>query len=161
LLRISGRLWVRLWVWAMYDASNRKDIRRAEKDAARYERERIDYIIAAMSTRQGRVWFYDLLESCHCFNDPFTGNALVEAYSKGERNVGLRIFADIAAHAADDYILMMREANERKVTANARDRSPDRPNHPALGERPIGADLGWDDQGPTSDEPELDLYGEA
>ncbi|SRR6266702_1601579 len=119
----------------MYDASNRKDIRKAEKDARQAEITRINYLQAAMSHWQGRQWFYDLLEFCHCFNDPFTGEALTEAYRKGERNVGLRIFADIVAHCPDDYIKMVKEENGRRTeSATERSRSED-------------ADRG--DQGPT------------
>jgi len=107
----------------MYDASNRKDIRRAEKEARLDELNRINYLQAAMSVPQGRAWFYDMLEFCHLFNDPFTGESLLEAYRKGERNVGLRLFADIIAHCPDDYIKMMKEANgrrtERSITRTA------------------------------------------
>ena len=99
----------------MYDASNRKDIRAAEKAAIQAELARITYLQAAMSVQAGRAWFYDLLEFCHLFNDPFTGNSLTEAYRKGERNVGLRLFADIIAHCPDDYIRMMKEANGRRI----------------------------------------------
>ncbi len=99
----------------MYDASNRKDIRRAEKEARQAEISRLDYLRSAMSTASGRAWFHDLLEACHLFSDPFTGNPYSEAYLKGERNVGLRIFADITANCPDDYILMMKEANGRRI----------------------------------------------
>ncbi len=50
-----------------YDASNRKDIRRAEKEARAQEVERINYLCAAMTTRQGRHWFHDLLWFCGFF----------------------------------------------------------------------------------------------
>ena len=81
-----------------YNASSRKDIRRAEKEAVIDETMRIDFLRAAMSTTQGRAFFHDFLEFCHLFADPFTGDALIEAYRKGERNVGLRTFADLLAH---------------------------------------------------------------
>ena len=66
-----------------------------------------------MSTPQGREWFYDLLVACHIFSDPFTGDALWEAHNKGERNIGLRIYADIMSFSPDQFILMMREADVR------------------------------------------------
>ena len=104
-----------------YDASNRKDIRRAEKAEFEAERERIEFLRAAMSTRQGRAWFHAFLSECHLFSDPFTGNALHEAYLKGERNVGLRQFAMISAHTPDHYITMMKEENARIALTAARD----------------------------------------
>lgn len=107
-----------------YDASNRKDIRRAEKDAKIAETLRIDFLRAAMSTQAGRAWYYDLLEFCHLFSDPFTGDALIEAYRKGERNIGLRTFADLLAHCPDYYIQMVKEANDRRLVRDVK-KSPD------------------------------------
>ena len=47
-----------------YNANNRKDIRRAEKASAISDRQRVEFIVAAMSTVQGRAWYYDLLSAC-------------------------------------------------------------------------------------------------
>lgn len=104
----------------MYDASNRKDIRRAEKEARQAEISRIDYLKYAMSVPIGRAWFHDFLEACHLFSDPFTGDPLREAYTKGERNVGLLIYSDIVAHCPDDFIKMMKEANARRIERDIR-----------------------------------------
>lgn len=136
----------------MYDASNRKDIRRAEKDARQAEIARLDYLKAAMSTWQGRAWFFDFLEFCHCFSDPFTGDALREAYQKGERNVGLRLFSDIIAHCPDDYVLMVKEENGRRIERDII------ANRAAAAERAGSSDSGWDVEGRASAEP--DLYDE-
>lgn len=95
----------------MRNASERKDIRRYEKQAKLRETNRINFIVAAMSTPTGRVWFHDFLSACHIFADPFTGDALVEAYSKGERNVGLKVYNDIVSNCPNYFIDMMKEAN--------------------------------------------------
>lgn len=95
----------------MRNASERKDIRRYEKAAKLRETNRINFIVAAMSTPAGRVWFHDFLSACHIFADPFTGDALVEAYSKGERNVGLKVYNDIVTNCPNYFIEMMKEAN--------------------------------------------------
>jgi hypothetical protein len=126
----------------VYDASSRKDIRKAERASRAAEVARIDYLKAAMSVPQGRAWFHDLLVFTHVFDDPFTGNALAEAYRKGERNVGLRIFADIVAHCPDDYIKMVREENGRNIERAVHDaRNPTEPEHD-------GSEIaGWDVEG--------------
>lgn len=129
-----------------YDASNRKDIRRAEKDAKLDETLRIDFLRAAMSTSQGRAYFYSELEFCHLFADPFTGSALLEAYRKGERNVGLRTFADLLAHCPDYYIQMVKEANDRRTARDSRPSTDSDPD-PAASERSSIADGGWDPEG--------------
>ena len=95
----------------MRNASERKDIRRYEKQAKLRETNRVNFIVAAMSTPAGRVWFHDFLSACHIFADPFTGDALVEAYSKGERNVGLKVYNDIVSNCPNYFIEMMKEAN--------------------------------------------------
>ena len=114
----------------MYDASNRKDIREAEKLAARVERDRVEFLVAALSTLQGRTWFYHYLTDHHLFSDPFTGDPYREAYIKGERNSGLRIFAEIIQHCPDQYLTMIKEANVRDNlsaarTEHARSQDPD------------------------------------
>ena len=90
--------------------SERKDIRRYEKQAKLRETNRINFIVAAMSTPQAECGF-DFLSACHIFADPFTGDALVEAYSKGERNVGLKVYNDIVSNCPNYFIDMMKEAN--------------------------------------------------
>ena len=126
----------------MYDASNRKDIRAAEKAARQDEVSRLDYLRAAMSTWQGRAWFCDLLEFCHCFVEIPSWNPHQDYFQAGQRNVGLRILADIHAHCPDEYLKMMRESNARDVeraAADARSR--------AASERSSGQDPGWDAEG--------------
>jgi len=133
-----------------YNAASRKDIRRAEKDARIDETMRIDFLRAAMSTTQGRAYFYEFLEFCHLFADPFSGDALVEAYRKGERNVGLRTFADLLAHCPDYYIQMVKEANDRRTARDARRPSADpddTADDPSADEHAGGADAGWDFEG--------------
>lgn len=140
----------------MYDASSRKDIRAAEKAARLAERDRIHYLQAAMSTWQGRAWFCDLLEFCHLFSDPFTADALKEAYLKGERNVGLRIFADIITHCPDDYIRMMRESNARRVEADTK-RNRDAID-PATAERASSSDPDGGVEGSGEPSTDFDSY---
>ena len=128
-----------------YDASNRRDIHLAEKESRLAEKDRIQHLQTQMSTTAGRTWFHDLLEFCHLFSDPFTGDALHEAYRKGERNVGLRIFADILAHCPDSYVQMMKEANGRRIlndTRRNRDDDSD-PDQPTFAELSGGEDAGW------------------
>ena len=136
-----------------YDASNRKDIRRAEKDAKLDETMRIDFLRAAMSTIQGRAFFHDFLEFCHLFADPFTGDALIEAYRKGERNVGLRTFADLLAHCPDYYIQMVKEANDRRTVRDTRRSAP--ADDATASERSGLEDSGWDLEGRSDSDDNL------
>ena len=98
----------------MRNAAERKDIRAAEKVSARLDRDRFEFIGTAMSTIHGRVYFYDLLVRTHAFASSFTGEALSSAFAEGERNIGLQVYNDIMLACPEQFISMMREANERE-----------------------------------------------
>lgn len=136
----------------LYNTTSRKDIRAAEKAAERLANDRTQFLQAALGTREGRAWFYHFLADCHCWADPFTGDPYREAFAKGERNVGLRIFAEITLTAPDQYILMIREENVRIASLNA------------AAERSRSQDTGRDDLGPEPDatggDTALDPYAE-
>ena len=119
-----------------YDASSRKDIRAAEKLAAHAESQRINFLCAAMDTIPGRAWFYQHLADCHIFADPFTGQALFEAYSKGERNVGLRTYSDIVRYCPDQFVQMIKEANHARDSHS----DPIDPRRAAAAQRAGGSD---------------------
>ena len=95
----------------MRNAAERKDIRRAEKHAAEVDRARIEFIIAALSSKQGRAYFHTLLSACSIFDGSFSGDALLEAFIKGQRNIGLMIYNDIVTHCPNQFVMMMNEAN--------------------------------------------------
>lgn len=140
-----------------YDASNRKDIRRAEKEARQAEIRALDYLIGAMSIPQGRAWFYELLEQCYCFNEPETWDPYQNMYYKGVRNVGLRIFADISTHCPNDYITMVKEANARRIERDIRDARASA-DHASTAEYPGGEDGGRDLEGPVDSPTVDDIY---
>jgi len=92
-----------------------------------------------MSTIAGRQFMLAKLEACHIFSTSFSIDALQMAFNEGERNRGLDLLNDIMRHCPDQYVLMMRENNERHL---ATDR-----------------DLNRDAERTESDaEPEFDLY---
>lgn len=104
----------------MRNASTRKDIRRAEKLSAEAERTRVDFVVAAMDTVQGRTWFHSFLSVCGIFDGSFSGNALVEAFAKGQRNIGLMVYNDIVSNCPDSFVQMMREANIKELANDRR-----------------------------------------
>ena len=108
----------------MRNASQTKDIRRAEKAYVERERDRINFIVAAMTTSAGRTYFHELIASCRIFADPFSGDALVEAYNKGQRNIGLQLYNDIVTNCPDSFVTMMKEASIKEIT-DARRSEPD------------------------------------
>ena len=121
-----------------YNASNTRDIRRAEREARHAEEERHGFILNIMSNQAGRNYICDLLLRCHVFSSSFSSDAFATAFSEGERNIGLQILADVTRFAPDQYIQMMRERNDRELyfsggssrdneTGNGRDQQSDSP----------------------------------
>ena len=104
----------------MRNASERKDIRRAEKISAEFERQRVDFVVAAMGTKQGRAWFHNLLAACAIFDGSFSGDALLEAFIKGQRNIGLMVYNDIVGNCPDHFVTMMNEANIKEIANDRR-----------------------------------------
>lgn len=132
-----------------YNASNTKDIRRAEKASRQAELDRVNFLVGAMSIPQGRAWVYTLLDECHLFASEFIADPYLKYWRDGERNVGLRLFADISRHCPDSYILMIKEANDRRIIA---DIAANRDHDPAsAGERPGSEDTGRDAVGRDAD----------
>lgn len=103
----------------MFNAADRKSVRKAEKAANLAARLSADFVVAAMSTQPGRAWFWAKLGRCKVFHSSFTGEALSSAFAEGERAVGLEILAEIMANCPEQYVLMAQEATQREIIANA------------------------------------------
>jgi hypothetical protein len=124
----------------MYDASSRKDVRKAEKSARIASRDDADAIKKIMSDTFGRAWMWRKLEAAHIFSDPFTGDPLIEAYNKGFRNFGMIFLADIMLHCPNQYLKMTQEANVRRI-------NDDNDSNPASSEHSGGEDANGGNQG--------------
>jgi hypothetical protein len=106
----------------MYDAGNKKDVRRLEKQAKLEEQQRREIVTGIMSVAPGRRWMCELLEHCHVFSTSFSDATNRMAFMEGQREVGLHLLGDIMSACPDHYVTMMRERNERSTTADARNR---------------------------------------
>lgn len=100
-----------------YNAAERSDVKAASKAARIAEVQRQEVITGLMSTIAGRAWMHERLLRCHIFQSSHTSDALNTAFAEGERNIGLMDLNDIMATCPDQYVLMMREYNERSSTA--------------------------------------------
>jgi len=98
-----------------YNAGERKDVRKAEKAARIAARDDRDAIVRIMSDTFGRAWMWRKLEAARIFADPFTGDALVEAFNKGYRSFGMNLLSDIMLHCPQMYLKMTEEANVRRI----------------------------------------------
>ena len=104
----------------MYDAGNKKDVRRLEKQAKLHDQQRKEIVVGIMSVAPGRQWVCDLLEHCHVFSTSFSDHSGRMAFMEGQREVGLRLLLDIMGACPDQYVQMMRERNDRSATDDVR-----------------------------------------
>ena len=103
-----------------YDGANRAHVRIAAKEARQRELNDAEVLQNIMSYPAGRGWMLGKLEACHIFATTFAPNANQTAFNEGARNIGLMLLNDIMRHCPDNYVLMMRERNERDAISDAR-----------------------------------------
>lgn len=78
---------------------------KAEQTAASLAAERLKTV---MQTHTGRCVLFSILEMCHVYQTSFTGNSAT-FFKEGERNIGLRLIADMIEADEDSYFQMLRE----------------------------------------------------
>lgn len=112
-----------------YNAADTKSIRKAAKAARVAEAERQGVVLNLMSSPAGRSYIHDHLTRCHVFSSSFSASSLGMAFSEGERNIGLQILNDVMQFAPDQYVQMMREANDRRIADDNRQSGGRSPNN--------------------------------
>lgn len=93
----------------MSNASNDKDVNKAnqrEKDEAKQYAEDLRYV---MSTEQGRRFMWQTLSKAGLYRTSFTGNSATY-FNEGKRALGLELLADVQHHCPQHYIKMHDEA---------------------------------------------------
>lgn len=88
--------------------------RQAEKKAAaqrRKETEDTD-MVWLMSTRQGRRIVWRLLEAAGVYRSTYNSDAMAMAFAEGNRNNGLRLMAWVSSLCPNQYLDMIKEAND-------------------------------------------------
>jgi len=91
------------------NAANEEQVKSAEGKQKRkrdYELDDIKYILASP---QGRRFFWKYLDFCGVFRTSFTGNSQT-FYLEGQRNVGLKMLADLNDADPMAYIKIMNES---------------------------------------------------
>ena len=98
-----------------YDTSDPVQVNTAKKKAGRTRADRLEFVAAAMTTSQGRAWFYDHLLRCKVFKNPYTSdNPRDTDFRCGELNIGLMVLDDIQTAAPEYYLTMVSENKTRK-----------------------------------------------
>lgn len=90
-------------------------------------RDHLAHLTRVMSDPAGREYLYDLLASLHIYSTSFSTDALIMAFNEGQRNVGIRLTADLVEAAPDMYLQMLKEHG------SVRQQNRDATNRPAIG----------------------------
>ncbi len=83
-------------------------------------REHLAHLNRVMSDPQGREYLYDLLASLHIYSTSFSTDALIMAFNEGQRNVGIRLTADLVEASPDMYLQMLKEFGNVRQQGNRR-----------------------------------------
>jgi hypothetical protein len=94
------------------DVGDRDKVRDRRRDAKLHEHEEGEALAVLMSSHIGRRWMYRTLEQCHMFTTSYSSSPIRMSFLEGERNIGLRLVADIMSHCPRRYAEMMQEASE-------------------------------------------------
>lgn len=98
-----------------YDAADPKIVNDTRKKSARLRKKRTDFVKAMMDTHEGRMWAYEILCMCHIAeNTEVLGHPHATSFRNGERNIGLKLLADISEAAPEKYMVMMVEGRGEK-----------------------------------------------
>ena len=100
----------------LYDAGDPDHVQREKRRLGRLAKARKDFIAQSlMGTRAGRAYIWELLTFCHVFRTSIVaGDPYATHVQEGERNVGLKLLADINRDAPEAYRTMVEEANDNR-----------------------------------------------
>jgi hypothetical protein len=92
-----------------FDAGDAAHVGKRAKDAKRREKERIAVTATLMGHVPGRSWVWAMLSACGVFRTSYDDVAVRMARNEGERNVGLRLLAEIHRVSPEQYLQMVKE----------------------------------------------------
>ncbi len=100
-----------LKLFMVYNADDKKQVKKARDDADLSAALALDVIRNVMKTPAGRQWMYGILDMCHIYGNPFIpGQQDVTAFNLGQANIGKVLLGNIQSACPDLYLTMIQEA---------------------------------------------------
>lgn len=93
--------------------TDEEKVKKIEEKVKRGRERELDDLNDILKTKHGRRFVWRYLEMCKVFNECMTGNNWT-FYNEGQRNIGLRLFADVMESDPDAFALMSKENKEAK-----------------------------------------------
>jgi hypothetical protein len=93
-----------------FDASDETQVNNRRRSSKRREAEQRAFLKKMLAEPAGRNWMWGILEFCNAFDIGYVqGDAYATHLQLGQRNVGLKLIADISDVAPDMFARMLKE----------------------------------------------------
>lgn len=99
---------------AVKNAADVEQVKKAKEKSVFGRDLEISDVAHVLSSPHGRRFLWRYLGICGVYKTSFTGSSET-FYLEGQRNIGLKILADITECNPEAYILMMKEAKQREA----------------------------------------------
>lgn len=93
------------------DASDPRQVGERQKSAKLRELRRVNGLKKVLEQPDSRLWLWDLLTFCGISRTSFTGNSTT-FFNEGQRNVGLKVQADMVKNFPEQYINLLKEGEQ-------------------------------------------------
>lgn len=94
--------------------SDPEAVRGKKERAVQREAKRLNGLRRVMNDPESRLWLWDLLSFCGINRTSFTGNSTT-FFNEGQRNVGLRVQADLTKHFPKEFIDLLKEGEAQNA----------------------------------------------
>ncbi len=93
----------------MTNAADPSEVSKGEEREKRGRELELADVAGVLSTESGRRFYWRYLKECGVFESSFTGNNTT-FFNEGQRNIGLKLMADLNDSYPDAYIKMVQES---------------------------------------------------
>lgn len=93
------------------NAADPEQVKKAKQKVESLNDKRLNDVREVLNTRRGRRFMWELLDFCGIFRTSLANEHQI-FYNEGQRNVGLKLLADINEAAPQAYAVMLAESKE-------------------------------------------------
>ena len=96
------------------NAADPEQVRKAKQKVESLNDRRLNDVREVLNNKRGRRFIWELLEFCGVFKTSLADEHVI-FYNEGQRNVGLKLLADINEAAPEAYIVMLNESKQEDL----------------------------------------------